>query len=129
MDNTFTMHIGDRSNDGHGRCQLYQVTANGSFLEIGQAFNKLKTFGLDFSKICKNYGEDAVNKSVIDLLEKLGVDEEELTYLHKFEGHIDGPDHFCALIIKCLNLIEPSLQMKVMSEPESIGSFGYGLFE
>lgn len=137
---TFTIPIGDWSNDGHGKCEYYEATAAKPFKDVCKAFAKARKLwklpsGSYFTPedVCAEYEEAEVEEEVVEFL--------------KGKGFKIQRDFWCRdmaeLVVWFLNQGDPDLKAKLTpAEKErptlrswdfrkhveqDLGSFGYGL--
>ena len=156
--------IGDWSDDGHGKSKEIIYESNKSIEEIQQAYkDSCKLTGLQFNTnqdytelglrwdhpeydarhIATDYEDNVISKLAEATLLKHGIDVWDGFDMKHFNKetdlvHIDGPQHFCDLLIKFIKLSLPDLELEEI--PNSIMSingwwnenlnvqFGYGLF-
>lgn len=133
---SFSIPIGDWSDDGHGKCEYFYATATKPFKDVCLAFKAAKK-KLDFSpeEVCSEYEENEVTEEAIELLKE-----------HGFE--IDSDNFYtremAELVVWFLNQGDSELNAVLLPEDEeppmlrnwdyrditgeNLDGFGYGLF-
>lgn len=69
----FKMPIGDRSNDGHGQCDIYYIKSNKPVERVRDAHFMIKEkLGIDLDNVCREYGDDELSGALAYTLTKMG---------------------------------------------------------
>lgn len=130
----FTMHIGDWSDDGHGKQEIFTIESNFPVERVREAHFRIKKYtGVDIEEICSDYDDSSVSDDVVERLKELG-----------FEFECPGGTYASEMVelwLFLLQKVDPELKLKkAPSMPtlhfygfdekrRHIGFVGYGLFE
>lgn len=129
----YKIELGDPSNDGHGMHEDVIIMVDGTENDIEKAFKKLESKGINFHDLCSEYDDSNISVDVLKKMQKLGVNVDDLLEEAKEDDEDDvyvDYDTYAALIVDCLNAVNPKLNIDIVYEGyiPSIGTFGYGLF-
>lgn len=111
--------IGDWSKDGHNQSDKFTFDINCTVKEMQEAYKaSCEKFGFQFHRadtyagrntnftgvdnpicICHEYEDNIIPVEVIDILEKNGYDDEDVGYLRREDGHVDGPEHLVSILL------------------------------
>ena len=120
---TFKLPIGDRSDDGHGKCDYFIVESNVSFDAIVEYYKKMNAHW-KVSLQCSDYGEDSLTEDFKKFLENLGFNLEDYN-IDDFESK-----DLAKLIIDLLMKYHDNLELKILDIPMLYEDLpGYGLWD
>ncbi len=133
----FYFVIGDCENMGHGKYLRHLVISNVPIQYVRDAHRNIrKEIGIDIEHICSSYGEDLLERDVLQKIHEQGF--QFGNNADKFgELHIDDMVRLWLFLMKkadsCINLelvdmdCIPPLQYHSKLKEENIGNIGYGL--
>ncbi len=145
---TFKVPIGDPSDDGHGKADIFTVECNHGILELKEAYKqsceKLQiafdhgTLKLGWTHpeskartIAVEYGDSKVSDLAYNILKENSIsvnggDDEDDDYKY----WIEGPEELLSIVMQFIKLSLPDLEYKVIGEklPSLDLGIGYGLY-
>lgn len=70
---TFSLPIGDWSDDGHGECEYYNITSNKPVEQVREAHYKIEEVtGINIEHICQDYEDTDIAADTVAELRELG---------------------------------------------------------
>lgn len=130
--------LGDWSNDGHGRTQVYDVNVTGATKEtlIENYKRNIEIIGFDPEKLCEEYEDSSWPEDVIDKLLAVGYrfpdefDKEDKYYDDWLtqEVYIDMLMFFATYRLEGVHYAFANDQVDYLFGGSGFGSFGYGYF-
>ncbi len=120
--------IGDWSDDGHGKCEYFEVHSNHPVQHVREVhFKAPEVIGFNIGDMCRNYEECQLSTEVVTKLNAIGIDPNKFL----LDGEIDPEDYYMdyeSLIniwLAILSYIDPTLELEVIkSEAENINFYG-----
>lgn len=117
--------IGDWSDDGHGKCEYFEVQSNHPVQHVREVhFKAPEVIGFNIGDMCRNYEE--LSTEVVTKLNAIGIDPNKF-----LDGEIDPEDYYMdyeSLIniwLAILNYIDPTLELEIIkSKAEDINFYG-----
>lgn len=125
MEYIFKIEMGDPSGDGHSQSDNFFYESNYPASELKKAYKKsVKLTGVDLQSVCSEYTESKIDDSVLEKLNEEGISTA------KVADYVSATD-FAALIMDFIKLSMPEdfEFKKTMNKVQSIGTFGYGLYD
>lgn len=135
MRHSFEFHLGDWSDDGHGKHVVVRCRANGNIDKVREAFHKAASRLPDYvcpTEMCSEYEDNRISEQAASWLKKHGAPrpkKEECTL-----------DWMARYVIWFINQGNPDLEVRRVKSPPTlhfygmdergrhIGFIGYGLF-
>lgn len=151
---TIKIPIGDWSDDGHGKCEVFEIESNYPVKDLQEAYKaSCKLTGLQFNHnqnytglpehnqyrterhICTEYEDGSLSEFAIEVLQEHGINLDEILT----DGEYLDPNSFARLILEFINLSMPKdwIWKFIENEGEYLNGFwngnlnvqfGYGLF-
>lgn len=127
---TFTLPIGDWSDDGHGKCDYYTVESNMSVEEVREIHFKIEEVtGVNIEKVCSEYDVSYIpaDSRLITLLEEEGkMDKMNLSgYDKDIDGYYANSKSLALIWAYLLQETEPELELKIIKTPEMLSFYGF----
>jgi hypothetical protein len=140
----FTLPIGDWSNDGHGKSDLYYIESNKPVEEVREAHFKAKDItGIDIEKIANRYEENSIESDhpVIEYLRNKKIDPRDM-FDNDEDTYYADSESMVELWVMLLQDGDPNLELKISQDhrvpmlpfygfdekKRHIGFVGYGTF-
>lgn len=140
----FDIPIGDWSDDGHGKCEYFQATANKPFKDVCLAFKAAKIkFDWSPEQICSEYEESQITKEDVEFLKQHGYPG---ALVEGFEDNFFIKE-LAEVICWFINQGDPDIHVKlvpkenkrpilrnwdyrdIVKDSEALNPFGYGFFQ
>ena len=129
MTHTIRFPVGDWSDDGHGKCEYYNVRSSHSAEHLREVhFKAPEVVGFEIGKICSDYEDSQLSKDFIDKLTATGMDPNN--YGEEYEGSYSMyPDGIIKLWLDILIYIDADLELEIIKPPEAEPINFYGFDE
>ncbi len=126
--------VGDWSDDGHGKCDHFEVESNKSAQELREIhFSAIDKLGFDIGDICGSYEASELSIDIFDKLVAAGFDiqwqgenQDMEKYFYDNDSRGMGSEEVFNLWIDILKFIDKDLEIKVKaSESVDISFYGF----
>lgn len=119
------MPIGDWSDDGHGKCDYYYIKSNKSVEEVREThFQLLEKTGIDIEEICSEYEDSSIRLELFKSLVELGINIDKFDLPYKGNVGISS-ENMCYLWTFLLMKTDETLRLEIEDEPEMLPFYGY----
>ena len=139
----FNLHIGDWSDDGHGKEEVFCVETNKTVEDFRDAYTEFneKYPDLNLEKICSDYGDHYLKRDKADTLVGLGI--KDLPFEEQCSDDLwMTPEDLAELTMQACQLMDKTLEYQFINEgiptfhnygwdekKRHIHGPGYGCFE
>lgn len=142
MMNKFKIELGDWSDDGHGKTEVYMLESDLTVAETREAYIRSINFtGIEFQKeIANAYDDNTLSEIVYLNFKEHGFDFTKHEDEEEYEEIYICPDFYVEMLIWFIKLSAPESTIKVIDDeipcfngfwnkdPRINSHFGYGLF-
>jgi hypothetical protein len=134
----FKLHIGDWSDDGHGKQEVFIINSNKPVLKARLAFIKAqRKVGINIKDLCSEYEQCTIKPEIMKKLKELGFDDKDFENKSEEDGTAwPGVEGFLSLVLWYIQQGDPTIKLTRGKEKlesfhngrQNIGHLGYGLF-
>ena len=117
--------IGDWSDDGHGKCEYFEVRSNYSVQDVREVHFKALDMGINIGSICRDYEESELTDEMVNKLKSIDLNPNDYSDEEGDGGYID-PEGLILLWLDILRYVDSELELEIIkSEAKDINFYGH----